>query len=91
MRYLTLMAELQDNLRSSADSFGTFAPDLAAGLPGVTIYREGHDAAWCARAAAATEALLAVGAAWGPPPHEVDFDTDDVPVPEPAMRIVPRA
>src|SRR5215218_210945 len=75
VRYLTLMAELQDNLRSSADSFGTFAPDLAAGLPGVTIYREGHDAAWCARAAAATEALLAVGAAWGPPPHEVDFDT----------------
>jgi hypothetical protein len=91
IRYLTVMSQLQENVHTLGEPWATFSARLAAGLPGVTIYRTGREAPWCTAAGAATEALIALGAAWGPSPLDVDFQGADGPLPEPALRIVPRA
>jgi patatin-like phospholipase len=91
VRYLTLMQLLQGNLHNTSPPFAAFAPALEAGLPDVTVYREGRDGAWCERARAATDQLVALGGAWGPPPLGVDFGGAGGPRPVPVMRVVPRA
>jgi hypothetical protein len=91
VRYLTLMGQVQDSLHRADKSFGDFAPGLNEGLPGVTVYRKGRDAAWCQRAEQATASLLSLGDEWGPFPLSVDFLGADRPLPEAAMRVVPRA
>ena len=91
VRYLALMEQLQGNLQRVRPSFDEFGPTLANGLPGVTVYREEHDAAWCVQAHAATAELLTVSDKWGPPPGTVKFDGEHGPVPRGEMRIVPRA
>jgi hypothetical protein len=91
VRYLTLMGLLEANLHHAGPPFGAFAADLAQGLPDVQVYRGGHDAQWCIQAEHATAALLALAGAWGAAPREVDFRTGELPIPDPAMRAVPRA
>jgi len=91
VRYLTLMAQLQDNLHRARQPYEEFAPRLEQGLPCVGVYREGRDGAWCARAAQATAGILALGDQWGPPPLGIDLDGMGGPMPRPVMRIVPRA
>ena len=44
----------EDSLHRADKSFGDFAPGLKDGLPGVTVYRKGRDAAWCQGAEQAT-------------------------------------
>jgi predicted acylesterase/phospholipase RssA len=91
VRYLTLMAQLQEKLHDVDEPFGLFGPELGQGLPDVNVYRDGRDAAWCARANEATAALLALAGQWGPPPLDLDLDGAEGPVPRPDMRIVPSA
>jgi predicted acylesterase/phospholipase RssA len=91
VRYLTLMGQVQDSLHRADGPFGDFAPGLEEGLPAVKVYREGRDAAWCQRAEHATASLLSLADEWGPPPLGVDFLGPDRPLPEAAMRVVPRA
>jgi predicted acylesterase/phospholipase RssA len=91
VRYLTLMGQVQDSLHRADQPFGDFAPGLKEGLPAVTVYRTGRDAAWCQRAEQATASLLSLGDQWGPPPLGVDFLGPDRPLPEAATRVVPRA
>jgi predicted acylesterase/phospholipase RssA len=91
VRYLTLMGQLQDNLQSADAPYGEFVPALEAGLPDVTVYRTGRDLAWCLSAQMATADLLALARAWGPPPLIIGFGGDDRPLPDPLMRVVPRA
>jgi hypothetical protein len=90
-RYLTLMQLLSGNLHSLAEPFASFGPELAAGAPAATVFREGHDAAWCAAAGQATGALVALGEGWGPAPDPVGFEAGALPRPAPVMRITPRA
>jgi hypothetical protein len=90
-RYLTLMQLLSGNLHALAEPFASFGSELAAGAPEATVFRAGHDAAWCAAAGQATGALVALGAGWGPPPDPVGFESGALPRPEPVMRITPRA
>jgi len=91
-RHITLMQMLQDNLQRVAPKYGAFEPDLRAGVPGVTAWRRGHDAAWCTATADEVAALLAQGARLGPPPGSVDCNQGGgvEPTPTPAMRITPR-
>jgi predicted acylesterase/phospholipase RssA len=91
VRYLTLMAQLQDNLHRVGGPFGLFAPELGEGLPEVSVYRDGRDPAWCAQANEATATLLALAGEWGPAPLRLDLDGLGGPLPRPDMRIVPRA
>jgi hypothetical protein len=91
VRYLTLMSQLQDNLRRVREPFGPFGPELAAGLPDVNVYREGRETEWCVAASEATAALLAFAGGWGPPPLPVDLDGLHGPLPRPTIRIVPTA
>jgi hypothetical protein len=91
IRYLTLISELQENLHTLGEPWASFGPALAAGLPGVTIYRDGRDAPWCTPAHAATDGLITLGRQWGPSPLGVDFHGADGPLPEPSLRVVPRA
>jgi predicted acylesterase/phospholipase RssA len=91
VRYLTLVAQLQDNLHGVAKPLGQFGPELDTGLPEVRFYREGRGLDWCVQANEATAALLALAGDWGPPPLHVDLDGLDGPAPRPEMRIVPRA
>jgi predicted acylesterase/phospholipase RssA len=91
VRYLTLMGQLEGNLQGADVPFGEFVPALEDGLPGVTVYRTGRDLAWCRSARRATAELLALAGAWGPPPPNVDFGGADRPLPDPVMRVVPRA
>src|SRR2546421_5365843 len=66
-RYLTAMQMLQMRLKEASERFPGFATFLDKGAPGVEVYREGHDARWCADAAAATTAFLSIPQAWGQP------------------------
>jgi predicted acylesterase/phospholipase RssA len=91
IRYLTLMDQLQDNLQRANEPFEAYAPELDAGAPDVTVYRDGRDGAWCERARGATAGLVALGATWGPDPLQVDFRGPGGPEPVPIMRVVPRA
>jgi hypothetical protein len=91
VRYLTLMALLQDNLHRIEDPFSEFGQALSLGLPEVTVYREGRDRHWCEHAEKATSELLELGGGWGPEPLEIDFCARGGPLPEPTMRVVPRA
>jgi predicted acylesterase/phospholipase RssA len=91
VRYLTLMALLQDNLHHFDEPFSAFGPELGEGLPDVTVYRDGREPAWCARANEATATLLALVAEWGPAPLGVDLDGVGGPEPRPVMRVVPSA
>ncbi|MEX2194112.1 MAG: patatin-like phospholipase family protein [Thermoleophilaceae bacterium] len=88
VRYLTLMQLLQRNIGALGDpaAFADFADELAAGVPGVDVFRAGglHDADWCRRAAAATTDLTG----WRP---EVDLDGEGKPQPVPDLRVVPPA
>lgn len=88
VRYLTLMQLLQRNIAALADpaAFPDFADELAAGVPGVDVFREGglHDADWCRAAAAATAGLMS----WRP---GVELDGEGKPQPVPDLRVVPPA
>ena len=88
VRYLTLMQLVQRNLRLMAEpaAFPDFADELAAGVPDVDVFRDGHDADWCRHAGGATAELLELAAHWA-----VDFDGPDKPQPVPTMRVVPPA
>jgi hypothetical protein len=91
VRYLTLMSQVQESLHRAGAPFAEFAPGLSAGLPDVAFYRDGRDAAWCERARLGTTALLTLADGWGPPPLGIDFVGVDPPLPEPVMRVVPKA
>ena len=102
-RYLTLMQMLEVELKRARDRFGYdrdgeedplwFRDRLAAtvgdrGYP----WQTAQDAEWCARARAATQALLDLTAEWGAeePPPSLGFDrAGQTPTPRPALRIVP--
>jgi predicted acylesterase/phospholipase RssA len=99
-RYLTAMQRLQAALKGVERRFEEFGPFLAEGAPGVDVYRECHDAAWCRSAAGATEEFLGPTRRWGQE-GEIDFFMDRdcagrpdacphcEPEPAPVLRIVP--
>jgi hypothetical protein len=102
-RFVVLMQQLQRGLRGGMGNAGGLAAawEGTAGarrdlLPPVTppgalqpavyagAYVAPRDDQWRARALAATDALVAAANAW-----QVEFDTDDVPTPTPALRLSP--
>jgi predicted acylesterase/phospholipase RssA len=85
-RYLTFMQMMEIGLREAGERFDAFEPDLAAGVPGVEAYREGHDTGWFDGANRASRELFGVAAGWG-----VGFDRGYEPKPTPVMRVTPRA
>jgi hypothetical protein len=103
-RYLTLMNLLQSNLVESGEEarFPQFATRLRRG--GFTYFGRGHDSAWCASAADLTAALLNEAESWmrasrtsaahadrWPNPPLGGFGGGDQPMPQPTMKVVPRA
>ena len=91
VRYLTLMQLLQENLQklAEAESFRSFAADVAAGIPDGEPFADGHGPSWGGPARAQTEDLLALASGWGPPPGQVDFAQQPLPQPVPTMRVIP--
>jgi predicted acylesterase/phospholipase RssA len=101
-RYLTTMQMLQISLQKMGqpDRWGLFGPFLHQGAQGVGAFRSCHEAAWCERAADATDSLIALTNEWGSADH-VSFymDTDCgrpnvqcqhcEPEPTPSLRVVP--
>ena len=85
-RYLTFMQMMEVGLGEASERFAAFEPDLAAGVPGVQAYREGHDAGWFDGADRASRDLFALAAGWGN-----EFDRGYEPKPTPVMRVTPRA
>ncbi len=82
-RYLTLMEQLETNLKKVRDNFH--------GIPDSDAWQAGHGEEWRSAAEKATRELLEVVRDWGPPPAPVGFDLDHEPEPEPVMRVTPRA
>lgn len=103
-RYLTLMQQLEVQLKRTRDRFGYdrddgdearwFRARLLAGLgdeayPWSTV----NNPDWCRQAAAATQALLDAAAAWGAPepPPSLGFDREgQTPTPQPTIRVTPQ-
>jgi hypothetical protein len=101
-RYLTLMQMLEAELKRARDRFGFDRPEgddarwfrdrLSATLVGTRYpWTNAEDAAWCAEARTATQALLDLTAEWGSEaPGSLGFDRpEQTPTPRPALRIVP--
>ena len=82
-RYLTLMEQLENNLKDVRGKF--------EGIPECDAWQAGHGEEWRRAAEDATKALLEVVRDWGPPPAPVGFDLGHEPEPEPVMRVTPRA
>lgn len=101
-RYLTLMQMLETELGRARERFGWDRPDgddphwfrqrLSATL-GEPAYpwSNANDAAWCAEAREATQAVLDLVGGWGAEePGALGFDRPgQTPTPRPALRIVP--
>ena len=69
LRYLTLMQLLETDLHAASPAFAVWGPELARGVPAsARDFLSGHDEAWCRAAAAATQGLFDVAAAWGAEP-----------------------
>ena len=82
-RYLTLMQQLEKNLKDVRDKFRA--------LPECDAWEAGHGEEWRRAAEKATKELLEVVQDWGPPPAPVGFELGHEPKPEPVMRVTPRA
>jgi predicted acylesterase/phospholipase RssA len=101
-RYLTLMQMLETELKRARERFGfdreggddpAWFRDRLLATVGDDDYpwETATDAAWCAQAREATQALLDVTAEWGvADPPALGFDRPgQTPTPRPALRVVP--
>jgi hypothetical protein len=90
-RYLTLMQMMERGLQDVDRKFDGLDADLAAGMPGIDVYVEGHEPDWCREAERASSDLFLLASRWGSPPAKVGFNRGYEPRPTPAMRVTPKA